>query len=300
MDEVPAEHKVVFHYTSMDAMMKIVESKSLWCTAIPYLNDSSEREFLMGKVRERIPKLERDQPALFEGLHIDLGAARTQPPLTPLSDEQFVTSFSAKGDSLMHWRSYCPQQSGVAIGFRTQCLGLATIAEKPQRGMLVPEIAFGRVVYLDADATETIDHIVIDALSGTRDWVQRQSKEHPGVPFSANDYFRWLIEKFACVSKNASFEVEDEYRLLLVSASYRENNIQFRTVRSTLIPYVPMHIPSLHEFSNGNGPWNAIESIIIGPTANIDLTEKSVRTFFTLRGLAAVKIFRSEVPYRDW
>jgi hypothetical protein len=38
------EPEVVYHYTSMDTMIKIVESATIWATSISYLNDDSERE----------------------------------------------------------------------------------------------------------------------------------------------------------------------------------------------------------------------------------------------------------------
>ncbi len=47
----------VFHYTSIDTMMKIVDSRSIWCTALPYLNDSKERTFLLDAVKRRLPIL---------------------------------------------------------------------------------------------------------------------------------------------------------------------------------------------------------------------------------------------------
>ncbi len=53
-DDVSAP-EIVYHYTSMEAMKKIVESATIWATSIRYLNDVSERDLFIGLIRERIP-----------------------------------------------------------------------------------------------------------------------------------------------------------------------------------------------------------------------------------------------------
>jgi hypothetical protein len=36
------EPEVVYHYTTMETMKKIVDSESIWATSLNYLNDASE------------------------------------------------------------------------------------------------------------------------------------------------------------------------------------------------------------------------------------------------------------------
>ena len=49
------EPEVVYHYTTMDTMIKIVSSNSIWATSINYLNDVSERDHFRCLIRDRIP-----------------------------------------------------------------------------------------------------------------------------------------------------------------------------------------------------------------------------------------------------
>jgi Protein of unknown function (DUF2971) len=295
-DGIPGQ---VFHFTSIDTLMKIVDTKSIWCTAIPYLNDRTERSFLINAVAARLPALKVLDSSLDRTLSVDIEAIEERDLLTPLGKETFVASFSLGGDSLMHWRAYCPQQSGVAIGFRTDCLSAARIKEVPVPGMLVPPIALGKISYIDINDTSVVDGVIYTAVQIAKRWFE-SSSEYPGKTLSS--LFRLALESFACATKHSSFEVEGEYRLLLGNVRRRENNIRFRTVRSSLIPYVEVEIPSHVEsgFTFDQGTiWNAIGSVVVGPTANMDLTQASIKGFFALRGMS-VEVTGSEIPYRDW
>lgn len=288
----------VFHYTSIDAMMKIVCSRSIWCTALPYLNDSTEGTFIVNAVRRRLPILKGKDTSIDPELGLQAPDVEDVDARTPFADEVFVGCFAENSDSLMHWRAYCPQENGVAVGFRSACLEEACIAEKPQAGMFIPPVSFGRVGYLNAEDTARIDDIIYKAYARARDTLARGNSGG-----NLNDHFRWAVGSFACANKLKAFEVEGEFRLLTY-VRYREENIRFRTVRSTLIPYVRMIIPS----HSGAGfdfdfdkrkRWSAIQSVMIGPTANMALTKRLVEAFFVLQG-ADVQVVESSVPYRDW
>jgi hypothetical protein len=289
----------VFHYTSIDTMMKIVSSRSIWCTALPYLNDSKERTFLFDAVKQRLPFLKQQDSSIPPELGLQSLEAEDVTNLTSFADEAFVACFAEKSDSLMHWRAYCPQQNGVAIGFRSACLDEAQIAEKPEAGMVVPRVLFARVGYLNTE-----DPAVIDAVIRTAYYVAKKEVDKGHSWGDLNDHFRWTLDTMACLSKEKAFEVEDELRLLLPYVRYRENNIQFRTVRSTLIPYVEMAVHNhsatgvVFDFDK-KLTWNAIQSVVIGPTANMELTRRSIEAFFALRRME-VEVLESKVPYRDW
>ncbi len=122
------EPKVVYHYTDVDTMMKIVEARTVWATCIDYLNDTQERTHYISQIRRRllthhIPPRKpgypwpRDESAVFQ----DLIGAEDEETSEEIELSHFVTSFSALDDSLPQWRSYCPRGNGVAIGFKVNC-----------------------------------------------------------------------------------------------------------------------------------------------------------------------------------
>jgi hypothetical protein len=105
--------EIVYHYTSIDTMTKIVASESIWATSVCYLNDTSEQSHFLNLVRSRIPHLQFKTPeasAVAKSfLNVRDGEFENRP---------FIASFSAEADSLPQWRSYCSAGNGVAIGFR--------------------------------------------------------------------------------------------------------------------------------------------------------------------------------------
>lgn len=290
----------VFHYTSLEAMTSIIRSKSIWCTAIPYLNDSQERSFLLDAVKRRLPELKKNDTTIDQSLLFPRMDAADVSNATTFAEEQFVACFAENSDSLMHWRAYCPQKNGLAIGFSTKKLRQAELAETPQEGMVVPQISFGRVGYIDTSKTEEIDRVIYTAYQLAKSEITKETTH----AYTLNDFFEWILKSIACGSKYKAFEVEDEFRLLVHNVKFRENNIQFRAVSSTLIPYLAVTIPvelngRRHFDFQERYPWDAVESVVIGPTPNMQLTRRSVEAFFALRGMQ-VQITESRIPYRDW
>ncbi len=293
VDDLP---DVVYHYTSLDAMAKIFESQSLWCTAISYLNDFSERNVVQSAVRVQLEILQKGGAPIDPALSlIDDPYTHAGSRLSSFANETFVASFGSNNDSLTHWRSYCPQHSGVAIGFKKEALNNARINEKPVPGMVSEEITFGRVNYLAHEDWKTINGIIRLAIVYATKTTERASAT--AGPYTLAHYFSMYIDRIAAASKLNAFEAESEYRLVLFGLFGRENNLKFRTVRSTLIPYVEVFIPNT---SSSVEVWDAIDSVTIGPTANMELTARSVRAFLDIRGAHDVKLLTSGIPYRDW
>ena len=203
-------------------------------------------------------------------------------------------------DSLMHWRSYCPRESGVAIGFRTECLRNAELDEKRAAGMVIPPSGFGRIKYLDASNVDSIDDVIRYCSNLAKETLANNSNAKQE---NIGRYFDWALSTVACTSKHKSFEIESEYRLLLTDIQYRENNLRFRPVSSSLIPYVAMRVPSTQEIAHApvmqELSWDAIADVTIGPTPNMELTKRSLSAFIKLRGISA-SILCSEIPFRDW
>src|ERR1035437_5700578 len=103
----PGPPEIVYHYTTMDAMIKIANDGSIWATSVLYLNDLSEQEFYLKLVREYLPEYRR--------LHPEDGSIVCNietPGPVDFTQRPFVASFSYEGDSLSQWRSYCAGGNG--------------------------------------------------------------------------------------------------------------------------------------------------------------------------------------------
>jgi Protein of unknown function (DUF2971) len=309
------EPEVVYHYTTMDTMMKIAESESIWATSISYLNDVSEGDHFRRLIRQRVPTYIRDHPSE------DLSILKTflNTPLPPVLDtfatRPFVACFSQDSDSLSQWRSYCPNGNGVAVGFRVDCLSRAfvkptvrelTVAMELRMEQLEREdshvselpnrtnVTYGKIDYVDSIGVEVLDKDIAWAI-GLSDF----SPFHTPLGF-----FETLIDSVACFKKHPSFSNEREYRLV-VDPFPDFRYIEFRATRSTLVPYVPVSIRRKHSryaeplVSPLAGRWDFIDRVVVGPTPNKNLSFDPVSAFFQKNGMQ-VEVVSSTIPYRDW
>jgi len=272
--EVP---EFLFHYTSQEAFLKIVESKALWATDILYMNDSAEFIYANTVAREVLQEYPADQqPALAAGFQ-DLNQG-----LSWVTEESvYVASFSELDDSLSQWRAYCPLSSGVSIAFDRVAV------EKSARAQ---DFRLVQCVY----DFETQKRMV-------RDIFDRALEE---VGDEAVSRWCWghLLE-LAPSLKHPTFAEEREWRLVSSSISLDDSRVQTRAGRSMLVPYVTVSIESDTKLT--------IDHLKMGPTPNPDVSwlsaHRIMRVLFKKgliapreAGLFPVFVHQSGVPYRSW
>jgi hypothetical protein len=297
--------EVLYHYTSMDTLLKIVQHHELWATSFAYLNDITEMEHLVRLVRARLPSLLIDDPELDPHLFSLLVAG----PSTkiPAYYTTYITSFSEARDSLTQWRSYCPNRNGVCIGFRTTSLLKATLA---QNGPDAPNGAEAStkllpVQYVDDAETPTIDRFIYKAVEITKREMMKLAKWNfpKAIAEETPMMFRGTLIESAAQVKDGSFRSESEYRLIASNLSQPRDFVRYRASKSTLVPYCVFSIPDPEESSIDDGQGQSrstfIRDVIVGPTPHPDLSMDSLKGLFTGFG-ASVTVTASKVPYRDW
>lgn len=301
------EPVVVYHYTTVDTMMKIVTSRKIWATSISYLNDSSEGEHFLRMVRRRLPDL-LPQYQLRDSVLTELvGEAR------PVEDRHFIASFSAEGDSLPQWRSYCPQGNGVAIGFRVGCLTGVKLARYDDER---PRVRFRSVEYMAEDASELLLDSCIADIARETDEAFAMATDFFGADWKVTREHLFAVhaESEACKRKHASFIAEREYRLITDPLFTEVKDVEFRPVRSALIPYVELSIPEMsplkmdYKEAELNGEFGIrgryrkldfVAKVVVGPTSNMKLTIEAVGALFRKLDLD-VRVVPSSIPFRDW
>lgn len=303
------EPEVVYHYTTVDTMMKIVTSRKIWATSISYLNDSLEGEHFLRMVRQRLPGL------LSRYQLNDTVLNKLSDGPKPVESRPFVASFSSEGDSLPQWRSYCPQGNGVAIGFRVSCLKKTQLWQDNREAPQSPR--FKSVEYMkddipEASLEESIEEIARLVDSAIVLFQEKYAKETLRVP--REDIFAAFAEMEACWRKHASFSAEHEYRLIVDRFSVPRHNLEFRSVRSTIVPYLELSIPAQSALKMDNkekefhgefgvqGGYKSLDfvaKVVVGPTSNMDLTVEAIKSFFRKHNLD-VRVVPSTCPFRDW
>lgn len=315
--------KVVFHYTSLATLLKIVKSQQIWATSIRYLNDVSERSYALSEIKKRVEQ----GPLLIQNLFPD--QIEEIDKHRSFDELPFVASFSGLSDSLPQWRSYCPNGNGVSIGFSTESLKHASLIKENAADQQAPvnknldsdpldfeidffSIAFQPVLYpKEGDCKafdETVERLIAEARREEEDYDPPEYTDESGrmvtEDVSLEEFVAGALDKTASRIKNPSFEAENEFRLIvrLLGASMA---IQYRSTKTTLVPYVPLSIPNPSAFAKPREtvipslrPF-FIDSVKIGPTPNPKLTKQALQQFFWGRGYD-VTVDESGVPFRDW
>ncbi len=296
--------QTVYHYTSAETLLKIMDTNSVWATNIRYLNDVKEREHCLNLMNNRLSEFLRVcQPQCASDLTMALSRIDGSAWHVP-----YVASFSTEIDSLPQWRSYCPHGNGVSIGFRVAALEQSTLSRESIMGRFPqPKAALAPVQYLaDADV-QMLDSIFDDCIKELKEWHHLQSIAPPEERTSADDAYvlTSIISEKCSLVKHASFASEVEYRLTApISLFSTEPAIHFRSSRTTVIPYKILLMPEWGNSQYGSGVATGIfndhfiEHIMVGPTPNPDLTVEALRLLFTRKRLSPL-IVKTDIPYRD-
>ena len=287
LDEELSDPKpeILYHYTTIDAMMNIAKSRKIWATSISYLNDSSEGEHLLGMIRNRLKEL-LQKHSLDKSVLELLSYTDTE-----IENRPFIASFSTDGNSLPQWRSYCPNGNGVAIGFRVASLSACIQLKKTERTTIV-FTSLKKVDYKPVSGELAIIDSEIAELVAQADEVL-SSSEGRTIPRRSEreDNFAAVAHMAACSRKHHSFRNEHEYRLIADPVFMNTGDLQFRPARSTLVPYIEISIPT-------TDTTDFITEVVIGPSGNTELSLQAVRAFFKHLQLQ-VDVKDCRIPFRN-
>lgn len=186
----------------------------------------------------------------------------------------YTISFSENEDSLTMWRGYGANGCGVAIGFDREKL------ETMDSGKLA------QVKYMDS--RELVSFFPDEFLQGIHDEIIVDTKRNVLPSPKMINRVKGDME----FVKDRSYADEKEWKFLIQTPDI---NVDFYEKNGLIIPYYKIQIP-----------LSAINTIIIGPCANSELSLKSLGMLMSkkLTGIPGVdivqwviKIAKSKVPY---
>ncbi len=320
--------RTLYHYTSLEALVSIVQSKRLRASSIRFLNDSSESLWFKQHVLAILQK-QTSVRAEHDKIAQIVAEMESWPP-----QSNFVASFTEHADDLSQWRAYCPPGLGVSIGFTTECLMEQWIANPKGGASFFLSTSLHKVQYYseanESDLECAITKMLGGDLNAAADSLQEKIvKERDlmhafdfspesalliGNAIATNlavdraDHERWtralipvwtsLISPFF---KHHAFESEAEWRKVVSKDHRPMPGQQFRQGKSILIPYVDVelglkregaeHVPQTTYFVN---------EIVVGPTPTPELTVEAVRALFASEGHLEVIVKPSSIPFRSW
>lgn len=291
--------RMLYHYTSLNGVIGIVKSRSLWATQVSYLNDASE--FLHGLTFAK--QIASD--IFMEDDYLEAFGWAVRHALESISNHDiYVTSFSVKPDLLSQWRGYCPEGSGICLGFDF---------EKIRSFCIDQDYRLGKCIYEHQEQTQQIESLIVRCLDKfpkpplsreeydkltSKDQVRfvidyRLRTSEGSDKLKADDALKWLCIKLTeliPLFKHEGFHEESEWRIV---AKAPNEQVMFRARPSSLAPYVELEILPIKASS-------VLREVIIGPSPNQSRCETSVDMLLAVHGLNMVKLGCSSLPFNSW
>lgn len=301
------DQDIIYHYTSVEAFMSIIQSQSLWVSSITEMNDSQEGKLLPPLIRRAIesvhlsaeetircmekyhskdpltqhlrviPNIESN-PEFIEGMR-DL-TKRTLvelilPSLEIVSNMLLphICCFSKNGDKLSQWRAYGDDGKGVALAFSKIELE-KSIKNKSEFPKYIND-----VIYNNLDQDEYCAKLIKELIEQS---IFRSKKVDPVKErFVSSNFFAAPV-----LFKSEGFSEEDEVRL--VYNSNDEMKSKYRTVNGNIISFYE------HVFRP-----SCLKGIILGPKCNLQTDTLDFKRFLGSgynHLLQSIK--KSEVSYK--
>jgi hypothetical protein len=282
MSESPPE--TLFHYTSQQGLLGMLQGRELWATKVYYLNDGREiahgfdvaRAYLEGRPHF---KDEGESGLLLRTLHDYIDRVSLM--------NVCVASFTELGDQLSQWRGYGRPGDSYSIGFPG-----AYLQENWRREMWV----LSRCLYDYDEQVAAVGEVVQRAVERFQFLLEpgRMTETDPGkimgaAAESAGFEYIFALLRVAAAIKDPSFAEEREWRL--ISGRLDRPKMSFRAGKHTLIPY---HRLALRDLEGQD------LRVLVGATQHPTLAMGAVLEVMQHEGLRYSSLDHSKVSFRDW
>lgn len=280
---------LLYHYTSTDGLIGILQSGSIWATNLRYLNDVEEFEhglgFLVPAFRKQIAAINSAPWANYlveqfiEGLR---------------AQAVYVSSFCEAGDLLSQWRGYAAS-NGFAIGFDT---APGAAPHHPRRFERVHYGAEGNQELADWTSQFVAESFFdVFPLPTMQRIVDASEDEGSG----AREELAEMIHRFqtqgigraahmCALLKDGAFQEEREWRITVPGLD--EDNLKFRAGAMGLTPYLEVDLKT----ESGRLP---IKSITVGPGPHLELRVAAVELLLRRLNYGQdVDVRASATPFR--
>jgi Protein of unknown function (DUF2971) len=276
----------VWHYTTGDALLSIVQSNTLYATQVSCLNDSMETRYATNLFREALLEIKttnshsQEEASYLE--RVITATSEESAAAAHLSSWWFVTCFSEEKDDLSQWRAYGGSNAGegYALAFNAGQL-------------FSPSHAVARVNYdsaLHKELATKIAKATLQFISEGREKRRNEAAEtqEAWVSEFLND---WIIRigVFGPVVKDPSFRAENEYRIVHQLRTNDFPKLQFKQKKTLMSRHLPLVFQSL-----------PIVEVMLGPAhSHREISRVSINTCLQQHGYNGVPVSFSAIPFRS-
>lgn len=325
-EEIFEKHAELFHYTSHEGLVGILNSRSLWATHYKFLNDTSELQIMRTELKERLfPFIKQNVVNAFRKANVTMKNKMRKaggPILLARSETNrivdvfyamafedtasstamavpFITSFCAhttdqgyeqQNGLLSQWRGYA--NGGYALVFDTK--KLTEFLKREGEHYYYTSSFFGDVVYHgDEEAfVEEFDNNLSSIRDGLKQFIETGGME-------VGDIFADVLSMFTRL-KHRGFYEEREVRVVACPMT-KEIEDDYRRVDPNYVspdlPLKTVHIrnddaPYIELFDFDEEAQLPINRIIVGPMENQSQAKRDLEKLV----VGDIEVHRSETP----
>ena len=277
---LPPSHDL-YHYTSGDGFMKIVEDKRLLATHISCLNDTSEVLHAMEKFKLKLEaKLKETLPTslrrLFARFKEAVDAERIE------NSPIYVACFSAAEDDLNQWRAYGGGEGGYCIQFDG-----TELRKKDGTDAILVKIWYGEA------EQERILNQIIEVTERTFSAMSAYRQDLINEDLIDEFFENWLKTLYFLTPcfKNHKFSAEAEWRYVAYLGNRGKDARRFVQKSSMLVRQIYLN-------------WSSqlpITGITVGPCRHLSQSMSAAAEYMEMHGykINAGFIKQTAVPFRQ-
>lgn len=287
----------IYHYTSLNGLIGILESQSLFSSNIQFLNDRKEFQYGVELILSTISHLKKNKKAfqILENVEKNIDLI--------YKCERYVTCFSLKGDLLSQWRAYGNNGRGISIGFDRNSLS-SSFSQYLNEKM---------IVYNENDQIYSIEkqiNWIIEYFENTKKLIDWNDYDYDF--FVAKEIIEYL-EKTISSFKHPSFKDEKEYRIeYVIDGNINKEDkekLLFKSTDNLVVPYLKLTNECKDYINQSNYKETdvyptfvvkklPITEIIIGPSLDFQANKHSIAKLLKSNNYDNIEIIPSDVPYR--
>jgi len=286
----------LFHYTTVDSFLTIINSKHMLATERSFLNDPQEFEWGLRAFNEHINAASAHQysSGFIEQVRVAL-QDKAQDDL-----RLFVLSLSAKPDLLSQWRAYTGDGCGVAVGFSGSTLrDRAGFGEHVLRDINLDNMPKNfvycyhllPVIYEKKAQTELFMNFIHASYSF---WAGAEDPSDVSFNELFKLVFRHRVKELLISFKSPSYKEESEWRVV-ATVHKNSEKIEYRNSQFGITPYVKLNLSHRDDLPNLKLP---ITTIWAGPNSPVKRNTLGLEMLFESKSINA-QIKFSEINYRN-
>ncbi|MCR5320196.1 MAG: DUF2971 domain-containing protein [Lachnospiraceae bacterium] len=303
---------ILYHYTSMDTAVKILENHSIWASDITRSNDYLEMNMVYPDICDAVYE-EHEKGRTVEFQYAGEKGLRSLQKAVMKAKEQiddvisygdlltYVLCFSEGEDLLSQWRSYADDGRGVAIGFDSEELKTFT------KTKIKDAFALQKVEYKTEEERKQFVELkaynLLHVYKEMYDSTNRFPGDHQSIELIKH-MITWFMQE-AIAIKPEGFSEEQEWRLFIRNVApsndyfapdymgselkqFVHENMDCCVRNGIITTFIPINLNELGDFP--------IKSIMLGPTNST--TERDMKFFLEKNGYQNVNVERSKISYR--